>query len=117
MQGLEDNKKIISELKEQINELKNKNKDLENSIPLNEKKVREKNIFLESNLRELKKKYEESQVKRLLLENNYRKLNNYYQERKENLNTTQSEIKEIKVNVLPTSNIIKIISGGQKENI
>jgi hypothetical protein len=117
MQGLEDNKHIISELKEQINELKNKNKDLENNIPLNEKKIREKNIFLESNLRELKKKYEENQVKRLLLENNYRKLNNYYLERKENLNTTQSEIKEIKVNVLPTSNIIKIISGGQKENI
>lgn len=117
MQGLEDNKKIISELKEQINELKNKNKDLENSIPLNEKKIREKNMFLESNLRELKKKYEESQVKRLLLENNYRKLNNYYLERKENLNSTQSEIKEIKVNVLPTSNIIKIIPGGQKENI
>ena len=115
MQGLEDKTQIISELKEQIIEIQNKNKDLENNIPLNEKKIRDKNIILENNLRELKKKYEESQVKRLLLENNCRKLNNYYLKKKENLNEPQSEIKEIKVNLVPISNIIKVIPGGQKK--
>ena len=72
---------------------------------------------MENNLRELKKKYEESQIKRLLLEDNYRKLNKYFQDQKGHLNNIQNEIKEIKVNVNHSSNVIKIIPGGQKEKI
>ena len=117
MNNLENNKQIILELKEEIIELQNKNKDLENNIPLNEKKIKDKNIILENNLRELKKKYEESQIKRLLLEDNYRKLNKYFQDQKGHLNNIQNEIKEIKVNVNHSSNVIKIIPGGQKEKI
>ena len=78
LHSLEENKQIILELKDEIIELQNKNKNLENNAPLSEKKIRDKNIILENNIRELKKKYEESQVKRLILEDNNRKLNKIF---------------------------------------
>ena len=62
-ENIKDKEKIIEELKDEINELKNVNKNLEENVPLNEKVIKEKNILLESNIREMKKKYEESQVK------------------------------------------------------
>ena len=118
MQCLEDNKQIILELKDEILELENKNKNLEDNAPLSEKKIRDKNIILENNLRELKKKYEESQVKRLILEDNYQKLNKIFLEKKGNLNKIEDEIKEeflIKRNASIPVNMIKVIPGGRKD--
>jgi len=118
MQCIEDNKQIILELKDQILELQNKNKNLEDNAPLSEKKIRDKNIILENNLRELKKKYEESQVKRMLLEDNYQKLNKIFLEKKGNLNKIEDEIKEeflIKRNASVPVNMIKVIAGGRKD--
>ena len=119
MQCLEDNKQIILELKDEILELQNKNKNLEDNAPLSEKKIRDKNIILENNLRELKKKYEESQVKRMLLEDNYQKLNKIFLEKKGNLNKIEDEIKEeflIKRNASSVpANMIKVIAGGRKD--
>ena len=112
---LQDNKQIILELKNEIIDLQNKNKTLENNTSLNEKKIRDKNILLENNIRELKKKYEESQIKRMILENNYLKLNKILMDKKNNKNNYKGEIKENKMNSIP-SNMIKIISGVQKEH-
>ena len=112
---LQDNKQIILELKNEIIDLQNKNKTLENNTSLNEKKIRDKNILLENNIRELKKKYEESQIKRMILENNYLKLNKILMDKKNNKNNNKGEIKENKMNSIP-SNMIKIISGVQKEH-
>ena len=118
MQCLEDNKQIILELKDEILELQNKNKNLEDNVPLSEKKIRDRNIILENNLRELKKKYEESQVKRMLLEDNYQKLNKIFLQQKGNLNKIEDEIKEeflIKRNASVPANMIKVIPGGRKD--
>ena len=120
LHSLEENKQIILELKDEIIELQNKNKNLENNAPLSEKKIRDKNIILENNIRELKKKYEESQVKRLILEDNNRKLNKIFLEIKGSINNNiQEEIKDeffIKRTSTPPVNMIKIISGGQRNH-
>ena len=113
---LEDNKQIILELKNEIVDLQNKNKNLENNISLNEKKIRDKNIILENNIRELKKKYEESQIKRMLLENNYLKLNKILMDKKANKNNIKGETKEFRRNNTIPSNIIKIITGEKKNS-
>ena len=115
IQCLEDNKQIILQLKNEIVELQNKNTILENNENLNEKKIRDKNIILENNIKELKKKYEENQVKKLILEDNYRKLHKFILTKKENLNNTV-EIKEIKQQSSEPKNIITVITGGKKEN-
>ncbi len=110
---LQENKQIILELKNEIVDLQNKNKILENNASLNEKKIKDKNIILENNIRELKKKYEENQMKKLILENNYLKLNKILLDIKRNKNNNKDEIKEIKTNSSIPSNIIKVITGGQ----
>ena len=110
---LQENKQIILELKNEIIDLQNKNKIMENNASLNEKKIKDKNIILENNIRELKKKYEENQMKRLILENNYLKLNKILLDIKGNKNNNKGETKEIKTNTSIPSNIIRVVTGGQ----
>ena len=115
IQCLEENKQIIIQLKKEITELQNKNTLLENNENLSEKKVRDKYLILENNMRELKKKYEENQVKRLILEDDNRKLHKLlFLIKKENLNNN-IEIKELKQILSEPKNIIKVITGGKKE--
>ena len=69
---------------------------LNDKIPFNEKKAFDLNIILENNLRDLRKKLEESQVERLMLEDQ----NNTYIKSMKDKNTLiahlEKEIQEIK---------------------
>ena len=112
---LEENKDIILELKKEIITLQNKNKILENNALLNERKIRDKNMILENNILELKKKYEESQVKRLILEEKCRKLNNIFLNKKINLVNIKDE--SINKSIGTPKNIIQILTGNEESNV
>jgi hypothetical protein len=103
---LEENKQIILELKKEIVNLQNKNKILENNTLLNERKIRDKNMILENNILELKKKYEESQIKRLILEDKCRQLNSIFLNKKMNLINIKDE--SINKSIGTPKNIVKI---------
>ena len=115
-ENIKDKEKIIGELKDEINELKNVNKNLEENVPLNEKVIKEKNILLESNIREMKKKYEESQVKRLILENDIKKLNKILMEKNEMFkNMRNYGVDKNKKNENIPINLVKGINGGKNQ--
>ena len=103
---LEENKQIILELKKEIVNLQNKNKILENNTLLNERKIRDKNMILENNILELKKKYEESQIKRLILEDKCRQLSSIFLNKKMNLIDIKDE--SINKSIGTPKNIVKI---------
>ena len=118
---IDDKTLIINNLTKDVEELTEKNKILNDKIPFNEKKAFDMNIILESNLRDLRKKFEESQVERLMLEDQ----NNTYIKSMKDKNTLiahlEKEIQEIKKNRLGeksqalVGNLIKKIQGGQKK--
>jgi len=118
---IDDKTLIINNLTKDVEELTEKNKMLNDKIPFNEKKAFDLNIILENNLRDLRKKLEESQVERLMLEDQ----NNTYIKSMKDKNTLiahlEKEIQEIKKNRLGeksqalVGNLIKKIQGGQKK--
>ena len=119
---IDDKTLIINNLTKDVEELTEKNKILNDKIPFNEKKAFDMNIILESNLRDLRKKFEESQVERLMLEDQ----NNTYIKSMKDKNTLiaslEKQIQEMKKNNVNDKmgntlavNIIKKISGGQKK--
>ena len=118
---IDDKTLIINNLTKDVEELTEKNKMLNDKIPFNEKKAFDLNIILENNLRDLRKKLEESQVERLMLEDQ----NNTYIKSMKDKNTLiahlEKEIQEIKKNRLReksqalVGNLIKKIQGGQKK--
>ena len=112
---LEENKDIILELKKEIISLQSKNKILENNALLNERKIRDKNMILENNILELKKKYEESQVKRLILEDKCRKLNNIFLNKKLNLINIKEE--SINKSITTPKNIVQISTKNEEEKL
>ena len=112
---LEENKDIILELKNEIINLQNKNKILENNSALNERKIRDKNLLLENGVLELKKKYEESQTKRLILESKCRKLNKIFTDKRFNLINAKDE--SINKSIATPKNIIKILPEIEEDKI
>ena len=112
---LEENKDIILELKNEIINLRNKNKILENNSALNERKIRDKNLLLENSVLELKKKYEESQTKRLILESKCRKLNKIFTDKRFNLINAKDE--SINKSIATPKNIIKILPEIEEDKI
>ena len=112
---LEENKDIILELKNEIVNLQNKNKILENTAALNERKIRDKNMLLETNVLDLKKKYEDSQVKRLILESKCRKLNKIFMDKK--MNWLNSKDESINKSIATPKNIIKILPENEEDKI
>ena len=112
---LEENKDIILELKNEIVNLQNKNKILENTAALNERKIRDRNILLETNVLDLKKKYEDSQVKRLILESKCRKLNKIFMDKK--MNWINSKDESINKSIATPKNIIKILPENEEDKI
>ena len=112
---LEENKDIILELKNEIINLQNKNKILENNSALNERKIRDKNLLLENSVLELKKKYEESQTKRLILESKCRKLNKIFTDKRFNLINAKDE--SINKSIATPKNIIKILPEIEEDKI
>ena len=79
---------------------------MENNTLLNERKIRHKNMILENNILELKKKYEESQIKRLILEDKCRQLSSIFLNKKMNLIDIKDE--SINKSIGTPKNIVKI---------
>ena len=118
---IEDKDNEINCLNKEIEHLENENKNLKDKIPFDEKKIVEKNILLESNLKDLKKKLEESQIEKLTLQD---QCNTYIKSMKEKNNIIhdlEKKIKHMKNDNIPNANaidqsmagkIVKKISGG-----
>ena len=117
---IEDKTLIINNLTKDIEELEEKNRMMEDKIPFNEKKAFDMNMLLESNLRDLRKKLEESQVERLMLEDQHENYIKSMKDKNTLIANLEKEIMELKKNPdikapLPmVGNIIKKISGGKK---
>ena len=117
---IEDNTLIINNLSKDVEELKEKNKMMEDKIPFNEKKIFDMNMLLESNLRDLRKKLEESQVERLMLEDQHDIYIKSMKDKNTLIASLEKELNEIKNNTdirmnQPTAgNIIRKIVGGKK---
>ena len=117
---IEDKTLIINNLTKDVEELEEKNRMMEDKIPFNEKKAFDMNMLLESNLRDLRKKLEESQVERLMLEDQHENYIKSMKDKNTLIANLEKEIMELKKNPdikapLPmVGNIIKKISGGKK---
>jgi predicted RNase H-like nuclease (RuvC/YqgF family) len=107
-----------------LERLEQENKSLKDKVPFDEKKAFELNVLLESNLKDLRKKLEQSQVERLTLEDQ----NNTYVKSMKDKNvliaSLEKQIAEMKgnffqgnvnnVNLPMAGNIIRKITGGIK---
>ena len=117
---IEDKTLIINNLSKDIEQLKEKNKMMEDKIPFNEKKIFDTNMILESNLRDLRKKLEESQVERLMLEDQHDIYIKSMKDKNTLIASLEKELNELKNNTdirmnQPTAgNIIRKIVGGKK---
>ena len=117
---IEDKTLIINNLTKDVEELEEKNKMMEDKIPFNEKKAFDMNMLLESNLRDLRKKLEESQVERLMLEDQHENYIKSMKDKNTLIANLEKEIMELRKNpenkaLQPmVGNIIKKISGGKK---
>ncbi len=117
---IEDKSLIINNLTKEVEELKEKNKMMEDKIPFNEKKAFDMNMLLESNLRDLRKKLEESQVERLMLEDQHEIYIKSMKDKNTLIASLEKELMELRknpgVNLSQpmVGNIIKKISGGKK---
>ena len=117
---IEDKNLIINNLTKDVEELEEKNRMMEDKIPFNEKKAFDMNMLLESNLRDLRKKSEESQVERLMLEDQHENYIKSMKDKNTLIANLEKEIMELRKNpdiksIQPmVGNIIKKISGGKK---
>ena len=120
---IDDKANEISYLNKEIEQLENDNKNLKERIPFDERRIFEENSTLENNLKDLKKKLEESQIENLSLVN---QCNVYIKSMKDNntlIHNLETEIQDLKKNNGPNIeaprqnlvvNIVKKISGGIK---
>jgi chromosome segregation ATPase len=117
---IEDKTLIINNLSKDIEQLKERNKMMEDKIPFNEKKAFDMNMILESNLRDLRKKLEESQVERLMLEDQHDIYIKSMKDKNTLIASLEKELMELRKNPESKSNqpmvgnIIKKITGGKK---
>ena len=119
---VDDKNTEIKNLNYEKQKLEETNRSLKEKIPLDDKKLMELNMLLEGNLKELRRKLEESQIERLTLEDQ----NNTYIKSMKDKNaliaSLEKEIQDIKkhniqgsmVNQPLLGNVIKKISGGIK---
>ena len=118
---IDDKSNEIKDLNNELELLEQENKKLKEKIPFDEKKAFELNVLLESNLKDLRKKLEQSQVERLTLEDQ----NNTYVKSMKDKNvliaSLEKQIAEMKANYNQANvnqplggNIIRKISGGIK---
>ena len=117
---IEDKTLEINNLSKEVEKLKEKNKMMEDKIPFNEKKAFDMNMLLESNLRDLRKKLEESQVERLMLEDQHEIYIKSMKDKNTLIASLEKELMELKKNRDNKSNqplvgnIIRKIAGGKK---
>ena len=117
---IEDKTMMVNNLTKEVEELKEKNKMMEDKIPFNEKKAFDMNMLLESNLKDLRKKLEESQVERLMLEDQHEIYIKSMKDKNTLIASLEKELMElkknpdIKANQPLVGNIIRKITGGKK---
>ena len=117
---IEDKTLEINNLSKEVEKLKEKNKMMEDKIPFNEKKAFDMNMLLESNLRDLRKKLEESQVERLMLEDQHEIYIKSMKDKNTLIASLEKELMElkrnpdIKSNQPLVGNTIRKIAGGKK---
>ena len=118
---IEDKTLIINNLTKDVEELREKNKMMEERIPFDEKKAFDKNMILENNLKELRKKLEESQVERLMLEDQHEIYIKSMKDKNTLIASLEKEIMELRKNPdirasqQPlVGNIVRKIVGGKK---
>ena len=117
---IEDKTMLINNLTKDLEDVKEKNKIIESKIPFDEKKAFDMNILLESNLRDLRKKLEESQVERLMLEDQHEIYIKSMKDKNTLIASLEKELSELKKNPdikstqPPVGNIIRKITGGKK---
>ena len=117
---IEDKTLIINNLTKDVEELREKNKMMEDKIPFNEKKAFDMNMVLENNLRELRKKLEESQVERLMLEDQHEVYIKSMKDKNTLIANLEKELMELRKNPNTKAsqplvgNIIRTITGGKK---
>lgn len=117
--SIDDGEQKLAELKVELTRLEERNKALEEREPIDEKRLKEKNFVLESNLKEMRKKLEESQVRRLMAENQNNVNVKAMREKNNLIMSLEKEIEELKQqgNAGPkpaVGNMIKIIASGKK---
>ena len=121
---IDDKTNEIKYLNKEIEQLENENKNLKETIPLDEKSTKEMITLLKSNLKELRKQFEECQFVRLAAENQCNTYVKSMKEKNEIIHNLEKEIKEIKAhnkannnpNNQPTIiNIVKKITGGMNQ--
>ena len=93
-------------LNKQIEQLEEENKNLNDKIPFNEKETIKKNLLLESNLKDLKKKLELSQIERGSIQNQCNTYIKSMKEKNDLIKTLEKQIKEMKANANLNANII-----------
>ena len=93
-------------LNKQIEQLEEENKNLNDKIPFNEKETIKKNLLLESNLKDLKKKLELSQIERGSIQNQCNTYIKSMKEKNDLIKTLEKQIKEMKMNANLNANII-----------
>jgi kinesin family protein 5 len=117
---IDDKTSEIDYLNKEIEKLENENKDLKDKVNFDENDVLQKNILLENNLKDLRKKLEQSQSERLVLDNQcntyiksmkdknelIKKLEKEVQEAKKHANANNNNINQSQLN------IVKKITGG-----
>ena len=117
---IEDKTVEINNLNKEVEELKEKNKMMQDKIPFNEKKAFDMNLLLESNLRDLRKKLEDSQVERLMLEDQHEIYIKSMKDKNTLIANLEKEIMElrknpdIKASQPMVGNIVRKITGGKK---
>ena len=118
---IDDKTNEINYLNKEIEEVEAENKKLKEKVPEDEKQVCEKNAILESNLKDLRKKLEQSQHERLSLENQCNTYIKSMKEKNEVIRNLEKELKEIKSNINKNGeninqstvvNVVKKITGG-----
>ena len=117
---IDDKTSEIDYLNKEIEKLENENKELKDKVNFDENDTLQKNLILESNLKDLRKKLEQSQSERLVLDNQcntyiksmkdkndlIKKLEKEVQEAKKHANANNNNINQSQLN------IVKKITGG-----
>ena len=117
---IDDKTSEIDYLNKEIEKLENENKELKDKVNFDENDTLQKNLILESNLKDLRKKLEQSQSERLILDNQcntyiksmkdkndlIKKLEKEVQEAKKHANANNNNINQSQLN------IVKKITGG-----
>ena len=106
---IDDKTSEIDYLNKEIEKLENENKDLKDKVNFDENDVLQKNILLENNLKDLRKKLEQSQSERLVLDNQCNTYIKSMKDKNELIKKLEKEVQEAKKHANANNNNISFI--------